>query len=102
MTTTQAEVSGKLANLGELLRQVRGKLIEGEMVDVTGLDGIVIDICADVAELAPTERVALESDLNVVMSDLKQIGTFLQEQAEAVDAAIERRDAGTQEAAPAE
>ena len=99
MNATTARLETGLDEVSSILGGFRAKLIEGELVDLTGIDTKVIGLCADIAELPPSERAGFESQLGVLLRDLKQIAAFLSEQSVAVGEEMQRRAAGDDAAA---
>jgi hypothetical protein len=93
MNATTARIESGLEEVSATVGGFRAKLIEGELVDLTGIDTKVIDLCAGIAELPPSERAGFEGQLAVLLKDLKQISSFLSEQSAAVDAEMQRRAA---------
>ena len=94
MTANAATLAAGLVEVSRILGGFRAKLIEGELVDLQGIDGKVIGLCADIAELPPSERSEFQGQLTGLLRDLRQISDYLQEQSAAVGEAIERRNAG--------
>lgn len=93
MNATTARLETGLDEVSTILGGFRAKLIEGELVDLGGIDTKVIELCADIAELPPSQRAGFEGQLAVLLKDLKQIAAFLSEQSVAVDEEMRRRDA---------
>ena len=94
MTATAATLQAGLVEVARILGGFRAKLIEGELVDLQGIDTKVIGLCADIAELPPTERGEFQGQLNGLLRDLRQISDYLVEQSQVVDEAILERGAG--------
>ena len=89
MTATAASLEAGLDDVSAFIATARAKLIEGELIDLDGVDGKVIGICAEIADLPVTERVAFEHRLAVLLRDLKQISEFLIEQSAAIGEMID-------------
>lgn len=94
MTATAATLEAGLVEVSRILGGFRAKLIEGELVDLQGIDAKVIGLCADIAELPPSERGEFQGQLNGLLRDLRQISEYLVEQSAAVGEAIGQRNAG--------
>jgi|HigsolmetaAR202D_1030399.scaffolds.fasta_scaffold48159_2 hypothetical protein len=94
MTVTAATLEAGLVEVSRILEGFRAKLIEGELVDLQGMDTKVIDLCAGIAELPPSERAGFEGQLNGLLRDLRQISDVLLEQQAMVDEAIRLRETG--------
>jgi hypothetical protein len=94
MTANPATLQAGLIEVSRILGGFRAKLIEGELVDLQGIDTKVIGLCADIAELPPTERSEFQGQLNGLLRDLRQISDYLLEQSQVVDEAILQRGAG--------
>ncbi|MGF1625627.1 MAG: hypothetical protein ACFCVH_12150 [Alphaproteobacteria bacterium] len=95
MTADVATLEAGLREVATILGGFRAKLIEGELVDLQGIDGKVIGLCADIAELPPSQRSEFQGQLNLLLRDLKQISGYLVEQSAAVADAIEIQGRGT-------
>ena len=93
MTADVAILEAGLKEVAIILGGFRAKLIEGELVDLQGIDTKVIGLCADIAELPPSQRGEFQGQLNSLLRDLKQVSEYLIEQSAAVGDAIQRRDA---------
>lgn len=93
MSADVATLEAGLIEVSRILGGFRAKLIEGELVDLQGVDSKVIGLCADIAELPPSERAEFEGQLNGLLRDLRQISDFLVEQSAAVDQAIQESGA---------
>ena len=93
MSADVATLEAGLIEVSKILGGFRAKLIEGELVDLQGIDTKVIGLCADIAELPPSERVEFEGQLNGLLRDLRQISDFLVEQSAAVDQAMQESNA---------
>ncbi|MEZ5669591.1 MAG: hypothetical protein R3F55_19555 [Alphaproteobacteria bacterium] len=93
MTATAAALEAGLDEVSSFIVDVRSRLIEGELVDLTGIDGKVIGLCANIAELPAGERAGFQSQLAILLRDLKQISNFLIEQSAAIGEAMEGEQA---------
>lgn len=93
MTADVAILEAGLKEVATILVGFRAKLIEGEIVNLQGIDTKVIGLCADIAELPPSQRGEFQGQLNLLLRDLKQVSEYLIEQSAAVGDAIKRRDA---------
>lgn len=91
MTANVATLEAGLDEVSKILGGFRAKLIEGELVDLQGVDTKVIGLCADIAELPPSERSEFEGQLNGLLRDLRQISDYLVEQSAAVGEAIQEQ-----------
>ena len=99
MNATTARLETGLDEVSTILGGFRAKLIEGELVDLGGIDSKVIELCADIAELPPSQRAGFEGQLGILLRDLKQIAAYLSEQSAAVGEEMRRRE--DDQAAPA-
>ncbi len=92
MTADVSTLEAGLSEVSNILSGFRAKLIEGELIDLEGIDTKVIGLCADIAELPPSLRSEFQSQLNVLLRDLKQISVYLIEQQTVVGDALEQQN----------
>lgn len=92
MTVDISSLEAGLSEVSSILSGFRAKLIEGELIDLEGIDTKVIGLCADIAELPPSQRSEFQGQLNVLLRDLKQISVYLIEQQSVVGDAIEQQN----------
>ena len=71
--TDKAELETQLNNIREVINQAQGKIEQGEVIDLSGLNLKVQDACRDVLALPPPEAKEFKSTMMDMVSSLNTL-----------------------------
>lgn len=73
------EITNKLEAITNFIEQAQIKLQQGEVIDLTHLDGEVAQLCNDTLQLPPADAQRIQPIMGNMISKLEELGTALQD-----------------------
>lgn len=79
-TLTKDEVAERLKAVTGYVRDCERRVLQGDIMDLQGLDKNVVEICDGIAALPPEEGQELEPSMAALIADLEKLAAVMREQ----------------------
>jgi len=80
-----ATLAKRLKTVNDYVKDCERRVLQGEIMDLQGLDNNVIEICDEVAELPQAEAQVLEPQMALLIEGLENLARSMKEQQDKMD-----------------
>jgi len=76
------DIAKRLKAITDYVRDCERRVMQGEIMDLQGLDNNVVEVCDSIAKLPPKEGQELEAQMGTLIGDLEKLANAMREQQE--------------------